>query len=148
MSLATLGIDAYQLTTLVAHHDLSREAQRVSMAFFFRKLPQARNYVVFCGLRQLLAHAAAMQLDERELTALMAHPILGPAFETRPALVDTLRNLRGFEGEIDALDEGTLVFSGPAVGGDGRPITVAEAPLHIYAPILQVRTDMVRAKLV
>ena len=53
----TLGVDAYQLTTLVAHADAGRLDQRLTMAFFFRKLPKERNFVVFAGLRQCLEHA-------------------------------------------------------------------------------------------
>ena len=54
MSRDTLTVDAYQLTTLVAHADAGRLRQRLAMAFFFRKLPKERNYVVFCGLRSIL----------------------------------------------------------------------------------------------
>src|SRR5207253_1438841 len=62
MSDDTLTVDAYQLTTLVAHADAGRTAAPVEMAFFFRKLQRHRNYVLFCGLRSLLEHAAAMRL--------------------------------------------------------------------------------------
>ena len=58
MSLDTLTVDDYQLTTLVAHADAGRAEAAVAMAFFFRKLPKNRNYVLFCGLRQILEHAA------------------------------------------------------------------------------------------
>src|SRR5258707_9290774 len=103
MSLATVGIDAYQLTTLVAHADADRLAQQLRMAFFFRRLPQHRNYVVFCGLHHALEHAKAMAFGPPEIATLLAHPLIGPALDARPALLEKLRNLRGFEGEIDAV---------------------------------------------
>jgi nicotinate phosphoribosyltransferase len=148
MSRATLTADAYQLTTLVAHADAGRLRQQLAMAFFFRKLPKGRNYVVFCGLRAILEHAAQMRLDDGEIGTLLAHSIIGPALRARPEVVAALRELDGFEGEIDALPEGTLAYAGPSLRSDGTPLTVAGAPLHIYTPLLQVRTDMVRAKLI
>lgn len=80
----TLAIDAYRLTTLCAHADAGRLGQRVGMAFFFRDLPPRRNYVVFCGLRQVLEHAAAMRLDAEDLALLDRHALPGPALVARP----------------------------------------------------------------
>src|SRR6185312_9929820 len=112
MSLDTLTVDAYQLTTLVAHADAGRTHADMAMAFFFRKLPRNRNYVLFCGLRQLLEHAAGMRFDAGDVEMLLADPLLGPPLAARPELVAALRALDGFEGEIDALPEGTLAFAG------------------------------------
>jgi nicotinate phosphoribosyltransferase len=148
MTLGTFGIDAYQLTTLVAHADEGRLGHAVSMAFFFRRMPPSRAYVVFCGRRQILEHAAHMKLGRDELEALEAHPTLGPALRARPALRDALASVDGFSGEIDAMPEGTLAFAGPAVRTDGAPLDVAGARLVVYTPLLRVRTDMVRAKLI
>ena len=148
MSVETLTVDAYQLTTLVAHADAGRVTSPVAMAFFFRKLPRHRNYVLFCGLRAILAHAAAMRISEDEATALLADPLLGPALAARPQLVAALRALDGFEGEIDALPEGTPAFAGPALRSDGKPFVVGETRIGIYTPLLQVRTDLLRAKLI
>src|SRR4051794_5210698 len=148
MSRATLDVDAYQLTTLVAHADAGRLRQKLAMAFFFRKLPKGRNYVVFCGLRSILEHAAQMRLDAAEIESLLRHPILGPALKARPEVTAALRELDGFDGEIDALPEGTLAYAGPSLRSDGKPLAVAGAPLHIYTPLLQVRTDLLRAKLI
>ena len=147
MSLSTLGIDAYQITTLIAHADADRLAQHVEMSFFFRRLPHARNYVVFCGLRQVLAHAAQMRLDDADLAVLRAHPLLGPALAARPHVERALASMDGFEGEIDAVPEGTLTYAGAASRTDGSPLIVAEAPLSIYVPLMRVRTDLVRAKI-
>ena len=147
MTLATLGIDAYQLTTLVTHADEGRLAHRVAMSVFFRKLPRSRSYVVFAGLRQVLAHARQMRFDDGEIDALLAHPLLGPALRTRPEVVTALREIDGFEGDIDAAREGTLAFAGPGHRTDGAPLLVGGAPLQLYVPLLQIKTDMVRAKL-
>ena len=147
MSLETLTVDAYQLTTLVAHADAGRMESDVAMAFFFRKLPRNRNYVLFCGLRQILEHAAAMRFDDGDLETLLGDPLLGPALSQRPALVAALRALDGFAGEIDALPEGTPAFAGPALRTDGRAFAVGDTRIGIYTPLMQVRTDLLRAKL-
>src|SRR5206468_145851 len=111
-------------------------------------LQRNRNYVLFCGLRSLLEHAAAMRLDGGDLEALLSDPLLGPALAARPELVAALRRLDGFEGEIDALPEGTPAFAGPALRSDGKPFLVGETRIGIYVPLVQVRTDLLRAKLI
>jgi nicotinate phosphoribosyltransferase len=149
MTLSTLGIDAYQLTTLLTHADEGRLDHEVSIAFFFRRMPKHRSFVVFSGLRRIVEHAAQMSLDDAELDALAHHSAIGPALRARPEVLAKLRALRGFRGSIDAMPEGSLAFAGPASRTDGAPLTVGSslAPLSIYTPLLQVRTDLVRAKL-
>jgi nicotinate phosphoribosyltransferase len=147
MTLPTLGIDTYQLTTLLTHADEGRLDHEVSMALFFRRMPKRRGFVVFSGLRRILEHAAQMALDDSELDKLQDHATIGPALRMRPEVVAHLRALRGFRGSIDAMPEGSVAFAGPAARTDGSPLLVAGAPLSIYTPLLQVRTDLVRAKL-
>jgi nicotinate phosphoribosyltransferase len=148
MTLPTLGIDAYQLTTLLTHADEGRLDHEVTMAFFFRRMPKNRGFVVFSGLRRILEHAAQMALDETDLDTLQHHTAIGPALRARPDVVARLRALRGFRGSIDAMPEGSVAFAGRASRTDGEPLVVAGAPLSIYTPLLQVRTDLVRAKLI
>ena len=95
MTTATLGIDAYQLTTLLTHADEGRLDQEVSMAFFFRRMPKNRAFVLFSGLRRILEHAEQMRIDEGELEALKDHSAIGPALEARGEVVERLRSLRG-----------------------------------------------------
>jgi nicotinate phosphoribosyltransferase len=147
MSPSPLGLDAYQLTTLIAHADAGRLQHRVSMAVFFRKMPSSRNYVIACGLERALDYASRLVFDDHSLAALERHPLLGPALGSRPQILQSLRDLKGFEGELDAVREGTLVFAGPASRTDGSPFLIDGTRLHIYLPLVQVRTDMVRAKL-
>ena len=46
------------------------------------------------------------------------------------------------------LPEGSVAFAGPASRTDGSALVIRGAPLSIYTPMLQVKTDMVRAKLI
>jgi nicotinate phosphoribosyltransferase len=147
MTLPTLGIDAYQLTTLLTHADAGRLDQRVSMAFFFRRMPKNRSFVLFSGLRRIVEHAAQIAVDSEELEALFEHAAIGPALEKRPDVVERLHALRGFSGKIDAMPEGSVAFAGPASRTDGTPLVLGGSQLSIYTPLLQVETDMVRAKL-
>jgi len=148
MTLPTLGIDAYQLTTLLTHADEGRLDQEVTMSFFFRRMPKNRRFVLFSGLRRILEHAAKMAIDGSEIAALEKHPTIGPVLRARPAVLERFRSLRGFQGSIDAMLEGSVAFAGPASRTDGSPLVVGGAPLSIYTPLLQVRTDLLRAKLI
>jgi len=148
MTLPTLGIDAYQLTTLLTHADEGRLDQDVSMAFFFRKMPKNRSFVLFSGLRRIVEHAAQMSIDEGELEVLLDHSAIGPALLARPDVMRRFRSLRGFQGSIDAMPEGSVAFAGPASRTDGSPLVVGGAPLSIYTPLMQVKTDLLRAKLI
>jgi nicotinate phosphoribosyltransferase len=144
----TLGVDTYQLTTLVAHADAGRLDQRLAMAFFFRKLPRERNFVVFCGLRQVLEHAAEMRFSMEDLATLSSHPLLGPAIAARPLLLRALQELDGFHGTIDALPEGTLAFAGPGLRESGAPFSVMGTRVTLYTPLVQAQTGMLEAKLI
>ncbi len=144
----TLGVDAYQLMTLVAHFDAERLEQRLAMAFFFRKLPHERNFVVFCGLRQVLEHAQSMRFSPEDLGTLSGHPLLGPAIAARPALLRKLQDFDGFRGDIDGLPEGTLAFAGPGLRETGEPFTILGTRVQLYTPLLQIVTGMLEAKLV
>lgn len=146
--MSNLGIDAYQITTLIAHAAAGRLDQRVTMGFFFRALPPHRNYVVTCGLRSIVEHARQLGFDANDMAVLDQHPIIGPALAKQPAARNALATLRGFAGEIDAIAEGTLAFAGPGLRTDGKPLQVDGQRLHLYTPLMQVRTDLVRAKVI
>lgn len=151
MSLDSLSIDVYQLTTLIAHAADGRiDDGPLAMSFFFRKLPKQRNYVVLCGIRSIVEHCQSLRFSAQELRILDEHPILGPAMQTAPGqrVRQELQSIDGFEGEIDAAPEGTLAFAGPALREDGTPLLVAGAPLTAYTPLLQVRTSLPLCKLI
>lgn len=151
MSLSALTLDVYQLTTLIAHAADGRLSDGpLAMSFFFRKLPKQRNYVVNCGLRSIVQHCQSLRFSAEELALLDSHPILGPALSTKTGQLvrDALARLDGFDGEIDAIPEGTLAFAGPAQREDGSPLLVSGTPLFAYTPLLQVRTDLTLCKLI
>lgn len=146
----TLGIDLYQLTTLVAHAAEGRLPQDLlEMTCLFRRLPPQRNYVVFAGVHAAVAHLQAWQLKPDELACLQAHPLLQSVWHT-PAgsqVWKALQQQRGFFGDIDALPEGTLAFAGPAYRLDGTPAVVQGERVHAYTPLVRIRTSLLAAKL-
>ena len=148
MSEQTTTVDAYQLTTLIAHADAGRLVQSVAMTAFFRKLPANRGYVVACGQRSIVEHAQQMCFSREELDTLLVHPVIGQRLRARPAILAALLSLDGFSGEIDAVPEGMPVFAGPGRRSDGTPLLVEGRPLTLYAPLLSIRCDMLLAKLV
>lgn len=147
-----LGLDVYQMTTLIAHAAEGRlySSRPLSMSFFFRRMPRKRSYVLPCGLRSILEHCQHLRLQHSELLTLDAHPLIGPSLQTAPgrAVRAALAALDGFEGDIDALPEGTPAFAGPALDRDRQPVVIDGIALVAYTPLIQVRTDLVRAKLI
>jgi nicotinate phosphoribosyltransferase len=148
MSRSALTIDAYQLTTLLAHADAGRLEQAIEMGFFFRKLPPKRGYVIACGQRSIVAQAADLRFFPDELAALERHPTIGTGLRAQPKVRAALATLDGFRGEIDAVPEGTPVFAGAGQRTDGTPLLVDGHPLVLYTPLVQVRTHMVLGKLI
>ena len=57
------------------------------------------------------------------------------------ALFARLETLDGFEGEVDALPEGTPAFAGKACRTDGTAFSILDTPVVLYTPLAQARTD-------
>lgn len=149
--MSALSIDVYQLTTLIVHAAEGRlDGRPLGMCFLFRRLPNQRNYVVACGLRSILDFCESLRFSPEELRTIADHPVLGPALKTEPGqkVHEALARLDGFVGDIDALPEGTLAFAGPALDESGQPVLIDGTQLVAYTPLLQVRTDLVTAKLI
>lgn len=147
-------MDLYQLTSLVPHWDAGLADTPVTMSFFSRRLPKgvdgepARGYLLWCGLRRCIEWLSQMRFDAERLETLSAHPMLGPAFKARPALVAALAAWR-FEGLVDAPPEGTPLFAGRAVDAvSGAPVTIEDVQPAAQTPYLVVQTTLLGAKLI
>ena len=152
MTLGALGIDLYQITTLLAHADmglLHPKTPEVGMRFFFRQLPKHRNYVVTAGLRSIIEFITAFHMTQENWLALQNHPLLKKVWLAPYGryVQSILQELQGFVGEMEALPEGTLAFAGPAFLQNGQPVCLEGQPFWAQTPLLQLRTDLVRAKL-
>ncbi len=146
-------LDLYQLTSLIPHWDAQRAQRAVWMSFFSRRLPRghdgqnARDFIVWCGLRRCLHLLSQLRFDDERLETLSAHPVLGPALRARPLLVERLRAWR-FHGEVWAIDEGELLWANPAVTAKGELLDIHGVRPSAMPPYLQVYTDLLTAKLI
>jgi nicotinate phosphoribosyltransferase len=107
--------DEYQLTMLEAclHEGMTSQAV---FELYVRRLPPQRNYLVAAGLEQALELLETLTLDGAELDWLACRP------GTSARTVDCLRHWR-FEGDVDAMPEGTVFFP-------DEPVLRITAPLH------------------
>jgi nicotinate phosphoribosyltransferase len=89
-------------------------AERAAFELFVRAHP-GRNFLVAAGLEQALDYLQALRFDEADLAFLRTQPCGTPDF------IDWLRGFR-FEGDVDALPEGTVFFP-------NEPVLRVSAPL-------------------
>lgn len=106
--------DLYELTMLDAYRREGMEAV-ASFELFVRKLPPTRNFLVACGLAQLVDFLENARFSDDELDW------LAESKRVSPELIAYLRAFR-FEGDVDALPEGTVFFA-------DEPIVRITAPL-------------------
>jgi nicotinate phosphoribosyltransferase len=106
--------DLYQLTMLQAYW---REglADRAAFSLFFRRLPPGRNFLIACGLDDVLCYLEDLRFTEEALDYLRGLGPFGSAF------LDWLAELR-FTGDVYAVPEGTPVFP-------HEPLLEVEAPI-------------------
>jgi nicotinate phosphoribosyltransferase len=112
--MSALLTDLYQLTMLQAYLDEGM-AQTAVFELFVRKLPAQRNFLVAAGLEQVLQFLETFSFSDAEVAWLREHG----GFSSK--LVDHLRTMR-FEGDVDAMPEGTVFFA-------DEPIIRVTAPL-------------------
>jgi nicotinate phosphoribosyltransferase len=109
-----LFTDLYELTMLQAYFE-EQMSEVAVFSLFVRRLPDRRNYLVACGLDDVLAFLEALRFDPPALAYLDS---LG-RFSSR--FLQHLEQLR-FTGDVYAVPEGTPVFA-------NEPIVEVEAPI-------------------
>ncbi|BCX88873.1 nicotinate phosphoribosyltransferase [Methylomarinovum tepidoasis] len=114
MNASVLLTDLYQLTMLQGYwHE--RMAETAVFELFVRKLPPRRNFLVAAGLEQALDYLENLRFTAAELDYLQRTGFFDDGF------LATLENFR-FEGDVDAMPEGTVFFP-------DEPILRVTAPL-------------------
>jgi len=111
---AALLTDLYQLTMLQAYWREGLEG-RAAFSLFFRRLSSSRNYLIACGLDEVLHYLEELRFTEESLDYLRGLGCFGGAF------LDWLAGLR-FTGDVHAMPEGTPVFP-------HEPLLEVEAPI-------------------
>ena len=109
-----LFTDLYELTMLRAYAEHGM-AELAVFSLFVRKLPPGRNYLVACGLDDLLGELESLSFDEEGIAYLSAQGSFPEPF---------LSALRGFQftGDVHAVAEGTPIFA-------NEPILEVIAPI-------------------
>ncbi len=123
MSAPLLLTDLYQLTMLQGywHEGLAGEAV---FELFVRKLPTERNFLVTAGLEQALEYFEHLVLTDEEADYLRSTGLFDDRF------IDWLGEVR-FQGDVDAMPEGTVFFP-------NEPILRVTAPIH-QAQLVETR---------
>ena len=106
--------DLYALTMLQAYFE-EHMTEVAVFSLFVRRLPERRNYLLACGLDDVLAFLETLRFDEPALAYLRS---LGRFSDTFLAYLKQLR----FTGDVYAVPEGTPVFA-------QEPIVEIEAPI-------------------
>jgi nicotinate phosphoribosyltransferase len=106
--------DLYELTMYDAYLEAGM-VEPASFEFFVRKLPPCRNFLVACGLEQVVQFLREARFGEAELAW------LAESGRFSAKTIDRLKAFR-FTGDVDAVPEGTIVFA-------NEPILRVTAPL-------------------
>ncbi|HET6849092.1 MAG TPA: nicotinate phosphoribosyltransferase [Gaiellales bacterium] len=106
--------DRYQLAMAASYLAQGRADDRVAFELFVRELPEQRGYLLTAGLETALRYLEDLHFDGDSLEYLeRSHTCERP-------LLDVLAGVR-FEGDIDAMPEGTVAFA-------NEPILRIEGP--------------------
>ena len=106
--------DLYELTMLQAYFE-ERMCEVAVFSLFVRRLPERRNYLLACGLDDVLAFLETLRFDQASLAYLAS---LGHFSEQFLRYLEQLR----FTGDVYAVLEGTPVFA-------NEPLVEIEAPI-------------------
>ncbi|QKT03508.1 nicotinate phosphoribosyltransferase [Ectothiorhodospiraceae bacterium 2226] len=109
-----LFTDLYELTMLQAYFEEGL-TQPAAFSLAVRTLPPGRNFLLACGIDELLGQLERLRFEARHLDYLASLGLF------REAFLDRLARLR-FTGEVYAVAEGTPVFA-------DEPILEVVAPL-------------------
>jgi len=110
----TLFTDLYELTMVQAYLAEGMD-QEATFSLAVRALPHQRNFLVACGLDQVLAHLESLKFSGEEINYLKSLGKFSQKF------LDWLSEFR-FSGDVFAMPEGTPVFA-------NEPILEVVAPL-------------------
>lgn len=99
---SSLSTDLYELNMIQAYLDQDENAEAV-FEFFFRRLPERRNFLLAAGLETALDYLETLRFTPEEIDW------LAKTGRFRNNLIDFLANFR-FTGDVHAIPEGTAIF--------------------------------------
>lgn len=137
--LSPLLTDLYQLTMMQAYYDNNMHEEAV-FELFFRKLPAQRNFLVACGLQQVLEYLETLRFSDDDIEFLRQDGRFHDKF------LDSLSDFR-FTGSVQAMPEGTLFFPDEPIIRVAAPMLQAQLVETRIINILQFQT-MIASKAV
>lgn len=117
--------DLYQLTMAYAHWCNGTGEREAVFHLFFRQAPFDNGFALACGVHTAIDYATEMQFTGEDVAYLATLKDNAGGALFAAGFLDYLRDFR-FEGEIDAVPEGTAVFA-------HQPM------LRVRGPILQAQ---------
>jgi nicotinate phosphoribosyltransferase len=114
----SLLVDLYELTMAAAYFEQNVDC-RATFELFVRHLPPERAFLVASGIEDALDYLAGLRFSEEDVSFLRGLPVFR---NVSSEFFEYLREFR-FDGAVDAVEEGTLVFA-------------QEPLLQVTAPIL------------
>jgi nicotinate phosphoribosyltransferase len=115
---SALLVDLYELTMMQAYWSRGIQGS-ATFDLFVRRLPPARNFVLAAGLETALELLEGLRFTARDLEYLSGTRLFESGF------LDLLERFR-FNGDVDAMAEGTVAFA-------------VEPMLRLTAPILEAQ---------
>jgi nicotinate phosphoribosyltransferase len=113
--------DLYQLTMMQGYLRHQYEEKEAVFDLFFRKIPNEGGYAIAAGLEQVVEYIENLQFSREDLDYLKSLKLFDDEFLSK------LKDFR-FNGDIDAVPEGTVVFP--------------------YEPLLRVKARLFEAQLI
>lgn len=113
-----LVTDIYQLTMVQSYLKQGMKQEAV-FEFFVRNLPASRKFLVAAGLSQTIDYLFNLHFNSDELSWLQEQGLRDPN------LLDFLQHFQ-FEGDIDAIPEGTVCFANEPILRVTAPLPVAQ----------------------
>jgi nicotinate phosphoribosyltransferase len=116
--------DLYELTMAAGYYETGKSAEKATFELTIRRLPKNRNFVIAAGLSQVVDYLLELRFSEDEIRYLRGLP----QFERiSNGFFESLREFR-FTGDLFAVPEGTVLFTGEPVLTLRAPIIEAQIP--------------------
>lgn len=138
-ALSPLLTDLYQLTMMQAYFDNDMHDEAV-FEMFFRRLPKQREFLVACGLAQVIEYLTELHFTAEDIDFLRKDGRFHERF------LNYLADLR-FTGAVHAMAEGTIFFADEPIIRITAPLPLAQLVETRIINILQFQT-MIASKAV
>ena len=129
-----LFTDLYELTMLQAYVEEGMKEQ-ATFSLFARRLPERRNYLLACGLDDVLTYLETVRFDAESLAYLAS---LG---RFKDSFLAWLRDFR-FTGDVHAVPEGTPVFANEPILEITAPIAEAQLAETLVVNQIHLQTTL------